>query len=420
MPTSNAPSQPRNQKKLRQDHRAPGLPPRARTPSSIWSPGEPYTLDVSRPSPPLTTVAEAGQASADLTGDRLRRLVATCQDAVLFIRRDGEIVLANPAACSMFGYQPHELLHADVRRLMAEPYATHHHSYIERYERTGERKAIGQIRQVLAKRKNGEEFPIELSVTQLTDENEGARYGAFIRDVSEKVRLQAQLMDRERIATVGTTASMLVHEIGNPLNNMGLQLQALRRKVARLSASEDCMQKVDSCMSEVERLSRLVNEFRALSGRRKLDRRRLPFVPVLEAVPTTLMRIGPGVEILRQFEDAQTLVMIDVDKMQQVLLNLCHNAIEAMPAGGSLILKTYRSGADLLVEVTDTGTGIEPGIAVFEPFITTKPHGTGLGLAICSEIVREHGGTLTYETGSSGTTFRLRLPVVEAKPTDGG
>jgi len=302
-----------------------------------------------------------------------------------------------------------------VRSLMAEPYATHHQSYIERYESTGQKKAIGQIRQVAAKRKNGEEFPIELSVTQLTDDPEGARYGAFIRDVSEKIRLQTELMGRERIESVGTTASMLVHEIGNPLNNMALQLQSLRRKVTKLQGSEDCERNVDSCLSEIERLSRLVNEFRALSGRRKLNRRRLSLVPVVESVPTTMMRIRPGIEIIREFQNADVQVMADVDKIQQVLLNLCHNAVEAMPEGGTLTLRTYRSGGDFLVEVSDTGTGIPQGVDVFEPFVTTKPNGTGLGLPICSEVLREHGGSLTYETNSQGTTFRFRLPALEPK-----
>ncbi len=108
-------------------------------------------------------------------------------------------------------------------------------------------------------RSNGEEFPIELSVTQIAEEGDGARYGAFIRDVSEKARLQGELMERERAAKVGTTASMLVHEIGNPLNNMALQLQALRRKVARTDV-EDAVAKVDSCLGEAARLSRLVQD----------------------------------------------------------------------------------------------------------------------------------------------------------------
>lgn len=341
----------------------------------------------------------------------LLRLASTCPDAIIFIGSEGRVVLANPAACRMFEYEPEELLGADIRVLMAEPYASHHSDYIARYESTGHPHAIGRIRLVSARRKGGAEFPIELSVAELGNEPSGARYGAFIRDVSEKVRLQAELMDRERLATVGTTASMLAHEIGNPLNNMALQLQALRRRLARGPDAEEVLGKVELCLGEVERLSRLVNEFRALSGRRRLVRRKIQLIRVLEAVLAGMVRGQQGLEVIRDFRDTSAVVLADTDKIQQVILNLCHNAAEAMPEGGVLTLRTSAQENEYLVEVSDTGPGIPEGIDVFEPFVTTKPNGTGLGLAICSEIVREHEGSLTYETSSSGSVFRLRLPL---------
>jgi two-component system sensor kinase FixL len=361
----------------------------------------------------MSSMIGAEGTGAGASAERLRQLVETCQDAVLFIDRNGRIKMANPATCRMFGYDHEQLRGADVRMLMGEPYASRHQGYIDHYEATGTRKAIGFIRQVSAVRSSGEEFPIELSVTQIAEEGDGARYGAFIRDVSDKARLQAELMERERAATVGTTASMLVHEIGNPLNNMALQLQALRRKVARVPDVEDAVAKVDSCLGEVARLSRLVQEFRALSGRRRLNRRRVPLTSLLEGVPASVLGSTRGVALQREFADGGVLVLADPDKMQQVLLNLCHNAIDAMEeTGGTLTLRTQVEGTDYVLEVSDTGTGILPGTDIFAPFVTTKPDGTGLGLAICSEIVREHGGMLTFETSAGrGTTFRLRIPL---------
>ncbi len=298
---------------------------------------------------------------------------------------------------------------------MAEPYATNHQSYIEHYERTGERRALGRIRQVRALRSSGEEFPIELSVTLLADGGDDVSYGAFIRDVSEKVRLQGELMERERAATVGTTASMLVHEIGNPLNNMALQLQALKRKVKKLDSGAETIEKVDSCLGEIERLSRLVQEFRALSGRRRIAKKPLRMTELLESVLANLMRVSRGVVVGRDFTDSQAQVLADADKMQQVVLNLCHNALEAMPRGGRLTLRTFCREATYVLEVNDTGEGVPPGVDIFEPFVTTKPDGTGLGLAICSEIVRSHEGALTYESGTEGTTFRVELPLLLSK-----
>lgn len=342
---------------------------------------------------------------------RLHQLVQTCQDAVLFIDGEGMITLANPACKAIFGYEPQALLGRDVRMLMAEPYASRHRDYVARYENTGERRAIGRIRQVTALRADGEEFPIELSVTQLAQSGDSTRYGAFIRDVSDKVRLQGALMERERSATVGTTASMLVHEIANPLNNMALQLQALRRKVSRVESGQEGVKKVDACLEEIERLSRLVQEFRALSGRRRIVRRPLVLTELLEAVLANMVWMHKGVLVRREFHDEAVRVMVDADKIQQVILNLCHNAIEAMPKGGELTLRTSSSGDQFLLEVCDTGEGVLPGLDIFEPFVTSKPQGTGLGLAICAEIVREHDGSLQYETTpGEGTTFRMTLP----------
>jgi len=343
---------------------------------------------------------------------RLHQLVQTCQDAVIFIDGQGMITLANPACKAIFGYDAASLLGKDVRMLMSEPYASRHHGYVERYETTGERRAIGRIRQVTAMRADGEEFPIELSVTQLAETGDGTRYGAFIRDVSEKVRLQSALVERERAATVGTTASMLVHEIGNPLNNMALQLQALRRKVSKWEEGQDGVVKVDACLKEIERLSRLVQEFRALSGRRRIVRRPIVLTELLELVLANLVRLNRGISVHRQFADESARVSADADKIQQVVLNLCHNAIEAMPNGGELTLRTSVVDGQYLLEVIDTGDGVPAGLDIFEPFVTSKAEGTGLGLAICSEIVREHDGSLQYETTlGEGSNFRLRLPL---------
>ncbi|HSC87373.1 MAG TPA: PAS domain S-box protein, partial [Polyangiaceae bacterium] len=344
---------------------------------------------------------------------RLRQLVDTSQDAVIFIDTRGYILLANPAAYRIFGYDSPELENQDVRLLMAEPYASQHQGYVEHYQRTGERRAIGRTRDVVARRKNGQEFPIELSVTELADDgDDGPRYGAFIRDVSDKVRLQSELRERERMATVGTTASMLVHEIGNPLNNMSLQLETLRRRVMRADPAESAIEKVDACLEEIQRLNRLVQEFRALSTRKRLSRQRVRIASLLEAAIGSVAPLGPRVTWLREFDDAGVELLIDPDKLRQVLLNLGINAVEAMPDGGTLILRCRVLADECWIEFQDTGPGVAPDLAVFEPFVTNKPGGTGLGLAICAEIVREHGGQIDCQTApEGGALFRVRLPL---------
>ena len=168
----------------------------------------------------------------------LQSLIEATQDAVLSIDRQGSVVIFNPAAERIFGYSRNEIVGQKVNVLMAEPYATEHDGYIERYERTGEARAIGRIRSVTARRKNGELFPIELSVTKVA-EDQDVQYAAFIRDISEKAKLQQQAVESERLATIGTMAAKFGHELGNPLNGMSLTIQLLEQRLRKQPAPLD-------------------------------------------------------------------------------------------------------------------------------------------------------------------------------------
>jgi signal transduction histidine kinase len=290
-----------------------------------------------------------------------------------------------------------------------------HDDYVERYEQTREPRAIGRIRTVAARRKNGEVFPIELSVTEV-EVDEEVRYGAFIRDISERVRLQEQLIERERLAAIGTTAAKFAHEVGNPLNGMYMTAQLLERRLAKQGEALDkrVRSSLQNLMSEIIRLNQLLREFRALSRRRDLDLRSTA-LDVL--VTETLAAAGPnyaarGIRVEQLFPADLPMVMVDGDKLKQVLLNLCKNAAEAMPQGETLTVRAHNSGEEVRLEVADTGVGIPAGVNIFEPFTTTKSEGTGLGLTIAQQIVAAHGGTITYTSEpGKGTTFTLVLPL---------
>ena len=201
----------------------------------------------------------------------LHSLVQTTQDAVISIDQHGRIILFNPAAERMFGYTQAEVMGQKVNMLMPEPYAREHDSYIAHYERTGEAHAIGRIRSVTARRKTGELFPIELSVTESRTEAE-VRYSAFIRDISEKVQLQERLLERERLAAIGTTAATFAHEVGNPLNGMSLTAQILERRLAKRpeQVEDNIITPLRTLMSEIRCLSLLLDEFRTLARRQTL------------------------------------------------------------------------------------------------------------------------------------------------------
>ena len=347
----------------------------------------------------------------------LHSLIQTTQDAVISIDRQGYIILFNPAAERMFGYHQAEVMGQRVNFLMAEPYAREHDSYIEHYERTGEAHAIGRIRSVTAKRKSGELFPIELSVTEARTEAE-VRYSAFIRDISEKVQLQERLLERERLAAIGTTAATFAHEVGNPLNGMSLTAQILERRLAKRpgQAEDNLITPLRTLMGEIRRLSLLLDEFRTLARRQTLYCKPLQLAQLVTDVLTTEAPQfeAAGVQVKQYLPRDLPLISADSEKLKQVLLNLCKNAVEAMPQGGTLSVSITPVGPHLRLDISDTGVGIPDGVDIFEPFVTTKTQGTGLGLTVTRQILAAHRGSLTYHsTPGQGTTFVLTLPIVQ-------
>jgi PAS domain S-box-containing protein len=344
----------------------------------------------------------------------LRNLIATTQDAVLSIDRRGCVVLFNPAAERIFGYTAAEIVGRKVNKLMAEPYASEHDGYIERYERTGEARAIGRIRTVTAKRKNGELFPIELSVTEI-EVDQDVHYAAFIRDISEKAKLQEQLVERERLATIGTTAAKIGHELANPLNGMSLTIELLEQRLTRQPYPPDSQvtATLQRLRNEISRLNQLAGQFRMISRREKYEIRPTELVDLIDDVIKvqephfTALGIQVGNLVPRDLP----VINVDRDKVKQALLNLLKNAAEAMPRGGKITIEARATDEAILIDISDTGTGIPLDIDAFEPFVTTKKEGTGIGLVIVRQIVTAHGGNISYHTRpGEGTTFHVELP----------
>jgi two-component system sensor kinase FixL len=345
----------------------------------------------------------------------LQVLIETTQDAVISIDRQARIVMFNAAAERVFGYTKVEIKGQKVNMLMADPYASEHDGYIARYESTGEPRAIGRIRTVSARRKSGEIFPIELSVTQVAS-GEEVNYAAFIRDISEKVKLQQQAVENERLATIGSMAAKFGHELGNPLNGMSLTIQLLEQRLRKQSESvdEQVAATLTRLKSEIARLNFLLQDFRSLSRKESYNFESTSLSGLVgEAIEIELPRyVEQGIEVESSFTADLPPITVDIDKMKQVILNLAKNAVEAMPKGGKLSFTGLATAGRVTLEVSDTGVGIAPEVDVFEPFFTTKSFGTGIGMTIVRQIVAAHGATISYRSeAGKGTTFSIQFPL---------
>lgn len=244
-----------------------------------------------------------------------------------------------------------------------------------------------------------------------------AQAAGHVGRVFERERAESALRERERLAALGRLAAVFAHEVGNPLNSISTTLQMVLRSP---DVSPAIFAELDEMRTEVVRLGALLDDFRAFSRAPLLKLERVDLTRIAEEVLRVVRARcqAAAVELRAQFENDLPPLIADGAKLKQLLLNLLSNAVDAMPGGGLLTIRTAAAGRGVVLEVKDTGTGVPEGIDIFEPFKTTKPTGTGLGLTVVQQIVHAHGGSVAYTTGpGKGTTFRVELPL--EPPRDG-
>jgi signal transduction histidine kinase len=237
--------------------------------------------------------------------------------------------------------------------------------------------------------------------------------------VLEKNLFEQRERENERLSAMQTAAAMFAHEISNPLNFISTSLQLLELDLRDKNVTDgEIANAIEGASREIRRLSSLLREFRSFAQPQIFELQSTVLSDLVQEVlaPQLLAYRLAGVEVICTFA-ALPPVMVDRNKMKQAILNLCKNAVEAMPEGGRLELETRRRGDIAVLEITDTGSGPPPGVEIFELFRTTKPRGSGLGLPIVRQIISAHQGTVEYtaEPGA-GTTFRISLPLAVGAP----
>jgi two-component system sensor kinase FixL len=362
----------------------------------------------------------------------LRSILATVPDAMVVIDEAGSILSFSAAAEKMFGYSEDEVAGENVKMLMPNPDRDRHDQYLRNYLTTGKRKIIGIGRVTTALHRDGNTFPIELAVGEAW--SDGRRiFTGFIRDLTERQQtllrlqdLQSELAHVGRVSEMGTLASSLAHELNQPLTAVSSYCESARDLLADDPDKETLAmirEALDEAAKQSVRAGQIVRRLRDFMSHGETERR-VESLQRLINEANALALVGSrehDIDVQVVLDPAADLVFVDRIQVQQVLVNLIRNAIDAMveSAVRNLSIRTGR-GPDNFVEVTieDTGSGISETIApqLFQPFVTSKQNGMGIGLSICRTIVQAHGGRIWFEPGASGgTAFHFTLPSGEAR-----
>jgi two-component system, LuxR family, sensor kinase FixL len=357
----------------------------------------------------------------------LKSILETVPDAMVVIDERGSIQSFSVAAERLFGYKPDEVIGRNIKMLMPSPYREQHDGYLMRYLTTGERRIIGIGRVVVGERKGGSTFPMELSVGEMRSSNQRFFTG-FIRDLTERQQtearlqeLQAELVHISRLTAMGEMAQALAHELNQPLSAIANYMRGSRRLLEGRTDEESALIRgaLEKAADQSMRAGQIIRRLRDFVARGESDRRVESLSKLVEEA-SALALVGAKehrVQVRFRFDPSADLVLADKVQIQQVVLNLIRNAIEAMESSErrDLTVSSEPHGDFVVVRVADSGSGISEEVAahLFQPFITSKAQGMGVGLSISRTIVEAHGGQITAEANpGGGTIFRFTLRTV--------
>jgi two-component system sensor kinase FixL len=367
----------------------------------------------------------AARRRAAATNAHLQSILDTVPDAVVVIDRSGVMSSFSPAAERLFGWTAEEAIGQNVSLLMPSPHRQGHDGYLNRYAMTGERRIIGVGRVVVGERKDGSTFPMELAV----GETKGPRpsYTGFIRDLTDRQRtetrlqeLQNELVHVSRLTAMGEMASTLAHELNQPLSAIANLLTGSRRLIDRGRTDDQAKVRdaIDKAAAQALRAGDVIHRMRDFVRRGASQREPASLSKLVEEA-SALALIGEKerqVDVRLSLDPAADSVFADRVQIQQVLLNLIRNGIDAMedqPRRELVISSDLTEEGTARVSVADSGGGIADDVLekLFQPFMTTKPQGMGVGLSISRSIIEAHGGRIWAEANPrGGTIFRFTLP----------
>jgi PAS domain S-box-containing protein len=387
-------------------------------------------------------IADRKHAEEDLRSseEKHRVIVEAAHDAVVSMDEKGAILLANPATRRIFGYDPVELVGKPMTVLMPEMMRKPHENGYKRYLATGKRHLNWQGVEVTAQRKDGQEFPVEVSFGELTSGGHKVFTG-FIRDISERKQAEDRLRASERdlqmtqvelarvsrLTTMGELAASIAHEVNQPLTAVINNASACLRLLANNNLEPEVLRRaLEGIVADGTRASTVLARIRAFIKKEPAEKNPSDINEVIQEVLVLAGRELYENQVLvdQQLATDLPFVLADRVQLQQVLLNLIMNGIEALIAVTDRprllgVQSRIDESGDVLVAVSDSGTGFGLELdRVFNPFFTTKAEGMGMGLSISRSLVESHGGRLWATPNSPhGAVFSFTLPATVVRPS---
>ncbi len=345
---------------------------------------------------------------------RLQAILDTAVEAIITIDDHGICESVNVAAEAMFGYTAKEIIGQNISLLMPAPFHAEHDQYLTDYLRTGLRKIIGIGREAVGRRKNGEEFPIHLAVSEVQFANRRLFTG-IIQDRTEQKESHRRLVQSERLAALGEAMARLAHESRNPLQRIQIAVETAR---LHCEAEGSLADQLDSIERASDGLDALFDELKNYAAPLNLEKEPVSLVTVCRDAwrATARSRRGRVAELEEKVGGIDPVCHLDRYRMGQVLRNLFENSLSAREDPIKIKIEVApvhtEEGSFWRLSIQDNGPGLneQQRERIFEPFYTTKTKGTGLGMAIAHRIVDAHEGKISVGSVGQGAEFIIELP----------
>jgi two-component system, LuxR family, sensor kinase FixL len=343
------------------------------------------------------------QQELETAAKRWKAVIESAVDGIIVIDSRGTVEAFNPAAQRMFGYTEDDVVGRNVSMLMPEPDRSRHDGYLQHHLRTGERRIIGIGREVTGLRRNGEMFPVHLSVGEM-EVNGEKHFSGILHDLSRRTELEEKLRESLALARLGEMAAVIAHEVRNPLAAVRGAIQVIGGRLPRDAADASI---VNEILTRLDGLNELIQDLLVFARPPKPSMAAIDLRELLATVGNLLTQDPAHRDVRFELTGTTSSLLGDPTLLTIVFQNLFINAAQAMQGRGDLRVHMHRETNMVRVDVIDQGAGIAPEMRtrLFQPFQTTKARGTGLGLATARRLVELHDGRISVRCPPAGGTI---------------